>query len=74
MKIVVVHGDTQIQISGKQSMKKMKRAVKDILSSLPHEGVVEEDASSNPIGFVGHAQVEVADMEAAEVEGGCWGE
>lgn len=59
MKITVVHGDTQIQISGSKSLKKMKRAVQDIFDVLP--GVAaESEPEPNPIGFSVSAQVEKA--------------
>lgn len=60
MKLTVVHGETQIQISGKHSLKKMKNAVKDILKSLPaHE--TEKEEESNPIGFSMGATIERSD-------------
>lgn len=60
MKITVVHGETQIQISGKHSMKKMKRAVKDILSALP-QVELEEEEKPNQIGFTVDAITERAE-------------
>lgn len=59
MKITVMHGDTTIQISGKHSLKKMKKAIKDILKVLPAvEEEVEEEP--NPIGFSLGATIERA--------------
>lgn len=60
MKITVMHGETTIQISGKQSLKKMKKAVKDILVALP-AAAVEEEEEPNPIGFSVGATVERAE-------------
>ncbi len=60
MKITVMHGETTIQISGKQSLKKMKKAVKDILVALP-DAVAEEEEEPNPIGFSLGATVERAE-------------
>lgn len=60
MKITVVHGETTIQISGKHGLKKMKKAVKDIIKSLPDQPV-EEEPEPNPIGFSLGATVERAE-------------
>lgn len=50
MKITVVHGDTVIKISGKKSLKKTKKAVKDIFNALPSE-IPQEEEPKNQIGF-----------------------
>jgi TATA-box binding protein (TBP) (component of TFIID and TFIIIB) len=65
MKITVVHGDTQVQISGAKSLKKAKSAVKDIFKSLPSVEV-EENGEPNPIGFSVTASVERADPPEPE--------
>lgn len=61
MKITIVHGDTQIQISGKHSLKKMKKAVKDIFDSLPVHNIEEEEEEHTPIGFSISATTERSD-------------
>jgi len=57
MKLTVIHNDTQIQISGVKSLKKAKKAVKDILKRLPEATTVQEE-ESNPIGFSVGASIE----------------
>lgn len=65
MKITVIHGDTTIQISGKSSLKKMKKAALHIFNNLPAESeAVEEEP--NPIGFSVGATVERSDALAPE--------
>lgn len=59
MKLTVVHNDTQIQISGVKSLKKAKKAVKDILRYLPEAESIEHE-EPNPIGFSLGATVERA--------------
>lgn len=59
MKITIVHGDTQVQISGTKSLKKMKKAVKDIFEFLP-QAEMEEAEEPNPIGFSLGASIERA--------------
>lgn len=66
MKITIVHGDTQIQISGKHSLKKMKKAVKDIFDCLPANSVVEEEEEHTTIGFSVSATAERADPPPLE--------
>lgn len=60
MKLTVIHNDTQIQISGVKSLKKAKKAVKEILKQLPDVQVEEEEAP-NPIGFSLGATIERAE-------------
>lgn len=62
MKLTVIHGETVIKISGKQSLKKMKEAVRDIIGYLPEAEVVEEE-EPNPIGFTLGASMERAPEE-----------
>lgn len=53
MKITVMHGETTVQISGKDSLKNMKKAVKEILKVLPPEvHTLETEEEPNPVGFV----------------------
>jgi hypothetical protein len=59
MKVTIVHGATQIQISGTKSAKKSKKLIEDIFRLLPNEVVVEEEEEEpNPIGFSVTATVE----------------
>jgi len=60
MKITVIYGETQIHISGKKSLKKMKKAVEDIVSFLPPQVHHLETEESNPIGFTVGATLERA--------------
>ncbi len=53
MKITVMYGETTVQISGKDSLKNMKKAVKEIIKALPTDvHPVEEEEEPNPVGFV----------------------
>lgn len=62
MKITIVHGSTQIQISGAKSMKKSKKLIQDIFNLLPKEvEVEEEEPEPNPIGFSVGATTERAE-------------
>lgn len=61
MNITVVHGDTQIQISGAKSLKTAKKTIKDIFKMLPDSSVVSEEEEPNPIGFSVGASIERAE-------------
>lgn len=59
MKITVVYGETQIQVSGSKSLKKLKNTVIDLINSIP-EQEVEEEEEPNPIGFSVSADTQIA--------------
>lgn len=52
MKITIVHGDTQVQISGTKSLKKMKKAVKDIFEFLPQAEMEEAEEPIESVRFL----------------------